>query len=88
MAQQHELEQRIESKYSCIFDGLNGVSLPAVLVVINPAMEHLVLCTFPLFHAFTSTRVRPPLNTLTLEDNSLTWWAQRMNWPPWPPHYL
>jgi hypothetical protein len=87
ITQQYELEQPNEPKYSCTFDGLNWVSLSALLILIKLAMEHLVVCAFTLFHTFPSARVRPPRSTLTLEDNSLTWWAQRMTWPSsWSPH--
>jgi len=43
IAQKYELEQRKETKYSCTSDGLNWVSLHALLILIKPAMEHLVV---------------------------------------------
>ena len=62
IAQQHELAQRIESKYSCIFDGLNWVSLPAVLVIGCDKARHGASCTLHiplvscfLFHSSSTT---------------------------------
>jgi len=78
ISQPYELEQRNGIKYSCTPDGSNRVNLFALLILIKRTVKHLVVWTFPLFHLFPFARVRPPLSTLTLENNSLSWWAQGM----------
>jgi len=64
------------------------VDLSLLCILIKPATEHLVIWKFPLFHTFASARVQPPLSTLKLEDNLLSWWAPGITWPIFSPHYF
>ena len=43
ITQQYGPEQRNETKYSGTFDGLNWVSLSALLILIKPTMKHLAV---------------------------------------------
>ena len=39
-------------------------------------------------HHFLPTPIWPPPSTLNVENNFLTWWFQRINWPFWSARWL